>query len=73
VHGSAPDIYGKRIANPVGQIWSGAMMLEHLGYPEAGAAIVKAIEGCLQSGPRTPDVGGSAKTEDMGKAIAAAI
>jgi len=70
VHGSAPDIYGKKIANPVGQIWSGAMMLEHLGYPDAAAAIVKAIERCLVDGPRTPDVGGKASTEDMGKAIA---
>jgi tartrate dehydrogenase/decarboxylase/D-malate dehydrogenase len=70
VHGSAPDIYGKNIANPVGQIWSGAMLLEHLGYPHAGAAIVQAIEQCLQSGPRTPDVGGRASTGDMGKAIA---
>jgi tartrate dehydrogenase/decarboxylase / D-malate dehydrogenase len=73
VHGSAPDIYGRKIANPVGQIWSGAMMLEHLGYPQAASAIVKAIEQCLQAGPRTPDVGGKANTEDMGKAIAAAI
>jgi len=73
VHGSAPDIYGKKIANPVGQIWSGAMLLDHLGYAQAGAAIVKAIEQCLQNGPRTPDVGGKANTEDMGKAIAAAI
>jgi tartrate dehydrogenase/decarboxylase/D-malate dehydrogenase len=73
VHGSAPDIYGKKIANPVGQIWSGAMLLDHLGYPQAGAAIVKAIEQCLQDGPRTPDVGGKANTEDMGKAIAASI
>ena len=73
VHGSAPDIYGKKIANPVGQIWSGAMMLEHLGHADAAAAIIKAIEQCLQDGPRTPDVGGKAKTEDMGKAIAAAI
>jgi tartrate dehydrogenase/decarboxylase/D-malate dehydrogenase len=73
VHGSAPDIYGKGIANPVGQIWSGAMMLEHLGYPEAAAAIVRAIEQVLADGPRTPDVGGTARTEDMGKAIAAAI
>ena len=73
VHGSAPDIYGKKIANPVGQIWSGAMLLDHLGHAQAGAAIVKAIEGCMQSGPRTPDVGGKANTEDMGKAIAAAI
>ncbi len=73
VHGSAPDIYGKKIANPVGQIWSGAMMLDHLGYPQAGAAILQAIEQCLQDGPRTPDVGGKANTEDVGKAIAAAI
>jgi len=73
VHGSAPDIYGRKIANPVGQIWSGAMLLDHLGYPHAGAAIVKAIEQCLQDGPRTPDVGGKANTVDMGKAIAAAI
>ena len=73
VHGSAPDIYGTKIANPVGQIWSGAMLLDHLGYPQAGAAIVKAIEQCLQDGPRTPDVGGKANTEDMGRAIALAI
>ncbi|HVY04773.1 MAG TPA: tartrate dehydrogenase [Burkholderiales bacterium] len=73
VHGSAPDIFGKKIANPVGQIWSGAMMLEHLGYADAGRAIVQAIEGCMQDGPRTPDVGGKANTEDMGKAIAAAL
>src|SRR5881394_2895771 len=52
VHGSAPDIHGKGIANPIGQIWSGAMMLEHLGYREAGAAIVKAIEKVLVDGPR---------------------
>ena len=73
VHGSAPDIYGKRIANPIGQIWSGAMLLEHLGYAHAGAAIVTAIEKVLLDGPRTPDAGGSANTEDVGKAIAAAI
>jgi tartrate dehydrogenase/decarboxylase/D-malate dehydrogenase len=73
VHGSAPDIYGKRIANPIGQIWSGAMLLDHLGYPQAGAAIVKAIEKVLQEGPRTPDVGGNANTEDIGKAIASAV
>jgi len=73
VHGSAPDIYGKKIANPVAQIWSGAMMLEHFGHADAAAAIIKAIEGCLTAGPRTPDVGGKASTEDMGKAIAAAI
>jgi len=77
VHGSAPDIFGKMIANPIGQIWSGAMMLEHLGYPEAGKAIFSAIEKVLLAGPGhaplTPDVGGTAKTDDLGKAIAAAI
>ncbi|HEY1729764.1 MAG TPA: tartrate dehydrogenase [Candidatus Baltobacteraceae bacterium] len=73
VHGSAPDIAGKRIANPIGQIWSGAMMLEHLGYPDAANAIVQAIEKVLQSGPRTRDIGGTASTEDVGKAIAAAL
>jgi tartrate dehydrogenase/decarboxylase/D-malate dehydrogenase len=76
VHGSAPDISGRAIANPIGQIWSGAMMLEHLGEPDAGAAIVKAIEHVLESGsdaPRTPDIGGNASTSDLGKAIAAAL
>ncbi len=73
VHGSAPDIYGKKIANPIAQIWSGAMLLEHLDYAQAGAAIVSAIEKVLLDGPRTPDAGGNANTEDVGKAIAAAI
>jgi tartrate dehydrogenase/decarboxylase/D-malate dehydrogenase len=73
VHGSAPDIYGKNIANPIGQIWSGAMMLEHLGHADAAAAVVKAIETVLVEGPRTPDIGGDAKTQDLGKAIAEAI
>ena len=76
VHGSAPDIYGKGIANPIGQIWAAAMMLDHLGHPEVGAAIVKAIETVLdpKSGaPRTPDIGGKAKTVDIGKAIADAL
>ena len=73
VHGSAPDIYGRNIANPVGQIWSGAMMLDHLGCPEAGAAVVKAIETVLQQGPKTPDLGGKASTSDLGKAIAEAL
>jgi tartrate dehydrogenase/decarboxylase / D-malate dehydrogenase len=73
VHGSAPDIYGKQIANPIGQIWSGAMLLEHLGYVEEAAAIVRAIEAVLKDGPRTPDIGGTAKTEELGKAIAAAL
>jgi tartrate dehydrogenase/decarboxylase/D-malate dehydrogenase len=73
VHGSAPDIYGKKIANPIGQIWSGAMMLEHLGHADAANAIVRAIEQVLAEGPRTPDIGGKAGTEDVGKAIAAAV
>jgi tartrate dehydrogenase/decarboxylase/D-malate dehydrogenase len=73
VHGSAPDIYGRKIANPIGQIWSGAMMLEHLGHPQAAQAIVAAIERCLVDGPRTPDLGGKASTEDIGKAIASAV
>lgn len=73
VHGSAPDIAGKGIANPVAQIWSGAMMLEHLGELEAAAAIVHAIEKVIQHGPRTPDLGGTATTAEVGCAIAAAI
>jgi len=76
VHGSAPDIYGKGIANPIGQVWAAAMMLEHLGHPEAGAAIVRAIETVLEprsGAPRTPDLGGKDKTADLGKAIADAI
>jgi len=73
VHGSAPDIFGQGIANPIGQIWSGAMMLEHLGYKEAGDAIVKAIEKVLVEGPRTRDMGGKASTVEVGKAIAEAL
>jgi tartrate dehydrogenase/decarboxylase/D-malate dehydrogenase len=73
VHGSAPDIYGRKIANPIGQIWSGAMMLEHLGHAAAAAAIVTAIETVLREGPRTPDMGGTASTEELGKAVAGAL
>ena len=73
VHGSAPDIAGQGIANPIGQIWSGAMMLEHLGHKDAGAAIVRAIERVLSEGPRTRDMGGKATTEELGKAIAEAL
>jgi tartrate dehydrogenase/decarboxylase/D-malate dehydrogenase len=73
VHGSAPDIYGQGIANPIGQIWSGAMMLEHLGHPEAHDAIVRAIETVTANGPRTPDMGGTAKTVDVGRAVAEAL
>jgi tartrate dehydrogenase/decarboxylase/D-malate dehydrogenase len=71
VHGSAPDIAGKSICNPIGQIWSAAMMLEHLGEREAAAAIVEAIEALLrESGPKTRDMGGQAGTEDVGRALA---
>lgn len=73
VHGSAPDIAGKGIANPIGQIWSGAMMLDHLGHPEAAASVVRAIETVVQRGPRTRDLGGSATTDEVGRAIADAL
>lgn len=78
VHGSAPDIYGKGIANPIAMIWSGALMLDFLGngdarFKAAHDAIMAAIETVLAEGPRTPDVGGKAGTTDVGRAIAAAI
>ena len=75
VHGSAPDIAGKGIANPIGQIWSGAMMLDHLGHHEAAAAVEKAIETVLsdKDAPRTRDIGGKANTVELGEAIAAAV
>jgi tartrate dehydrogenase/decarboxylase/D-malate dehydrogenase len=74
VHGSAPDIAGKGIANPIAQIWSGAMMLDHLGHPQAAAAVEKAIETALEdTSLRTPDLGGKATTVELGTAIAEAI
>jgi tartrate dehydrogenase/decarboxylase/D-malate dehydrogenase len=73
VHGSAPDIAGRGIANPIGQIWSGAMMLDHLGHPAAAAAVLRAIETVIKSGPRTRDLGGTATTVEVGRAIAAAV
>jgi len=74
VHGSAPDIAGQGIANPIGQIWAGAMMLNHLGHPEAGAAVEAAIEKVLSdNGPRTADLGGNATTTEAGRAIVEAI
>src|SRR5262249_26914031 len=70
VHGSAPDIAGQGIANPIGQIWSGAMMLEHLGEPEAAGAIVSAIEKALaEPKSRTRDLGGSSDTVSCGKTV----
>ena len=73
VHGSAPDIYGKGIANPIGQIWCGAMMLEHLGYPKAHDAILAAIEDVTANGPRTPDMGSNASTQDVSAAVLASL
>lgn len=74
VHGSAPDIAGKGIANPIGQIWSGAMMLRHLGVPEAADAVEIAISDVLADGNvRTPDIGGAASTKELGSAIASRL
>jgi tartrate dehydrogenase/decarboxylase/D-malate dehydrogenase len=70
VHGSAPDIAGKGIANPIGQIWSGAMMLEHLGHAEAAAVIVRAIEVLFaETDVRTRDMGGKATCRELGDAM----
>ncbi|MEK7370611.1 MAG: tartrate dehydrogenase [candidate division NC10 bacterium] len=74
VHGSAPDIAGKGIANPIAQIWTGAMMLEHLGHPDAAAAVVSAIERVVEEGTvLTRDLGGKAGTAEVGRAIASLI
>jgi tartrate dehydrogenase/decarboxylase/D-malate dehydrogenase len=74
VHGSAPDIAGKGIANPIGQIWSGAMMLRHLGLVEAADAVESAIAAVLaKSQALTPDIGGRSTTRDLGEAIATAV
>lgn len=70
VHGSAPDIYGQNIANPVAMIWSAALMLQFLGAADAHDAMLAAIETVLREGPRTRDLGGSASTTEMGEAIA---
>jgi tartrate dehydrogenase/decarboxylase/D-malate dehydrogenase len=74
VHGSAPDIAGKNIANPIGQIWSGAMLLDHLGHRDAHDAIVTAIEDVLRDGGSlTRDMGGNADTQDLTAAILGAL
>ena len=70
VHGSAPDIAGKGIANPIGQIWCGAMMLEWLGHQDAHDAILGACEASTASSIKTGDLGGTASTSDVGKFIA---
>jgi tartrate dehydrogenase/decarboxylase / D-malate dehydrogenase len=69
VHGSAPDIAGTGSANPVGQMWAGALMLEHLGETEAGNDLIQAFEGALRDGVRTHDLGGTASTEEFTKAV----
>ena len=78
VHGSAPDIYGRNIANPIAMVWSGAMLLDFLTEGQGAGraahdAILKAIETVLREGPRTPDLGGTASTTELGQAIAALI
>ena len=74
VHGSAPDIAGRGISNPIGTIWAGAMMLDHLGHKEASESVIRAVEDCLgNGGPRTADLGGLADTKTVGEAIASAI
>jgi tartrate dehydrogenase/decarboxylase / D-malate dehydrogenase len=73
VHGSAPDIAGKGIANPVGAIWSAALMLDSLGESEASQRLMEALEDVCRDGPRTGDVGGNARTSEVGDAVAARV
>jgi tartrate dehydrogenase/decarboxylase / D-malate dehydrogenase len=74
VHGSAPDIAGKGIANPIAAIWAGSMMLDHLGYADAAALTLRAIEAVTAAGRiLTPDLGGSATTHQVGDAIRAQV
>ena len=73
VHGSAPDIHGQNIANPIAMVWSAALMLDFLGQRAAHDAIVTAIEQVLKDGPRTRDLGGNASTTELGQALAAAV
>ena len=75
VHGSAPDIAGKGLANPIGQAWSAAMMLDFLGHRDAHDAVLAAIEALLSDAqaPRTPDIGGTATTQDLGRALAETV
>ena len=69
IHGSAPDIAGEGVANPAGAIWAGALMLDHVGYPDAGARILSALEETLASGTKTRDLGGTASTDEMSEAV----
>ncbi len=69
MHGSAPDIAGKGLANPVGQMWAASMMLEHLGEQAAANALLAAFEGVLADGVRTGDLGGTASTQEFSDAV----
>jgi tartrate dehydrogenase/decarboxylase/D-malate dehydrogenase len=74
IHGSAPDIAGRGIANPIAAIWAGALMLDHLGERDAHDRIVAAITRVLaEAGPRTPDLGGNATTDDVARAVRDAL
>ena len=73
VHGSAPDIAGQGVANPVGAIWSAVLMLEHVGEVEAATRLMRALEETCREGPRTRDVGGSATTREAGDAVIARL
>lgn len=73
VHGSAPDIVGRGIANPIGQIWTAKMMLDHFGELELGDKILGAIEAALEAGIKTPDIGGNATTKQVTDAIIAEL
>jgi tartrate dehydrogenase/decarboxylase/D-malate dehydrogenase len=74
VHGSAPDIAGKNVANPIAQIWTGAMMLDHLGHPDAAKAVVGAIEKVVEGAKTvTRDLGGKASTTEAADAVAALL
>ena len=73
IHGSAPDIAGKGVANPVGQMWAASLMLDHLGEPEAGEALMAAVESTMAAGIRTADLGGGAGTEEFTTAVLDAI
>jgi len=69
IHGSAPDIAGEGLANPAGAIWAGALMLDHAGYPDASARILTALEETIASGTKTPDLGGTASTDELTDAV----
>jgi len=73
VHGSAPDIAGRGIANPIGAIWSASLMLDHLGENDAAARLLAAVEAVCRNGPRTRDLGGNAGTTEVGDAVATTV